>query len=34
MHPVRQPELMANRIADPPKGIDGKPLTFDYVRLD
>ncbi len=33
MQPVFEPGKMANWIAAPTKGIDGKPLTFDYVRL-
>ncbi|HYS78893.1 MAG TPA: benzoyl-CoA 2,3-epoxidase subunit BoxB [Candidatus Dormibacteraeota bacterium] len=33
MRPVREPGVMANWIAAPTKGIDGKPLTYDYVRL-
>jgi benzoyl-CoA 2,3-dioxygenase component B len=32
--PIYTPGLMANWIAPPPKGIDGKPLDFQYVRLD
>ena len=33
MRAVREPGVMANWIAAPTKGIDGKPLTYDYVRL-
>jgi benzoyl-CoA 2,3-dioxygenase component B len=33
MQTVHEPGRMANWIAAPTKGIDGKPLTFDYVRL-
>jgi benzoyl-CoA 2,3-dioxygenase component B len=33
MQPVFEPGKMVNWIAAPTKGIDGKPLTFDYVRL-
>ena len=33
MRPVRQPGVMANWIAAPTKGIDGKPLAYEYVRL-
>jgi len=33
MRPVSEPGKMASWIAPPTKGIDGKPLTFDYVRL-
>ncbi len=33
MQPVHEPGRMANWIAAPTKGIDGKPLTFEYVRL-
>ena len=33
MRPVLEPGRMANWIAAPTKGIDGKPLTFEYVRL-
>ncbi len=33
MQPVLEPGRMANWIAAPTKGIDGKPLTFEYVRL-
>jgi benzoyl-CoA 2,3-dioxygenase component B len=33
MRPVHEPGRMANWIAAPTKGIDGKPLTFEYVRL-
>jgi len=33
MRPVREPGLMANWIAAPTKGIDGKPLDYEYVRL-
>ncbi len=32
--PIYAPGQMANWIAPPPKGIDGKPLDFQYVRLD
>lgn len=34
MQPVREAGKMANWIAPPARGIDGKPLDFDYVRLD
>lgn len=34
MQPVRQPGKMANWIAAPSRGVDGKPLEFEYVRLD
>ena len=33
MQPAYAPGTMANWIAAPTKGIDGKPLTFEYVRL-
>jgi benzoyl-CoA 2,3-epoxidase subunit B len=33
MVPCFEPGKMASWIAPPPKGIDGKPLDFDYVRL-
>ena len=33
MQPVTAPGKMANWIAAPARGIDGKPLDFDYVRL-
>ena len=33
MQTVYEPGRMANWIAAPTKGIDGKPLTFEYVRL-
>jgi len=33
MRPVREPGVMANWIAAPTKGIDGKPLAYEYVRL-
>jgi benzoyl-CoA 2,3-dioxygenase component B len=33
MRAVHEPGRMANWIAAPTKGIDGKPLTFEYVRL-
>jgi benzoyl-CoA 2,3-epoxidase subunit B len=33
MQPVYEPGKMANWIAAPTKGIDGKPLSFEYVRL-
>jgi len=33
MQTVHEPGRMANWIAAPTKGIDGKPLTFEYVRL-
>jgi len=32
--PVRKPGEMANWIAPPPRGIDGKPLDFVYVRTE
>jgi benzoyl-CoA 2,3-dioxygenase component B len=34
MHPVTEPGKFANWIAPPARGIDGKPLDFDYVRID
>ena len=34
MKPVLEPGKMANWIAAPSKGIDNKPLEFEYVRLD
>jgi benzoyl-CoA 2,3-dioxygenase component B len=34
MKPVHEPGKMANWIAPPTKGIDNKPLEFEYVRLD
>jgi benzoyl-CoA 2,3-dioxygenase component B len=34
MKPVNEPGKMANWIAAPPRGIDNKPLDFEYVRLD
>jgi benzoyl-CoA 2,3-dioxygenase component B len=34
MKPVLDPGKMAGWIAPPPRGIDGKPLDFPYVRLD
>jgi benzoyl-CoA 2,3-dioxygenase component B len=34
MKPVIEPGRMANWIAAPPRGIDNKPLDFQYVRLD
>ena len=34
MKPVVQPGKIAGWIAPPAKGIDGKPLDFEYVRLD
>ena len=30
---VIEPGKMANWIAAPTKGIDGKPLAYEYVRL-
>jgi benzoyl-CoA 2,3-dioxygenase component B len=33
MHPVYEPGKMANWIAAPSRGIDGKPVEFEYVRL-
>jgi len=33
MQPVYEPGRMAHWIAAPTKGIDGKPITFEYVRL-
>jgi benzoyl-CoA 2,3-dioxygenase component B len=33
MRPVTEPGKMANWIAPPAKGIDGKPLDFEYVRF-
>jgi benzoyl-CoA 2,3-dioxygenase component B len=32
--PIYKPGQMANWIAPPPKGVDGKPLDFEYVRTD
>jgi benzoyl-CoA 2,3-epoxidase subunit B len=32
MKPVYEPGKMANWIAAPPRGIDGRPLDFEYVR--
>jgi len=32
MHAVVEPGKVANWIAQPPKGIDGKPLDFQYVK--
>jgi benzoyl-CoA 2,3-dioxygenase component B len=34
MAPVTEPGKMANWIAAPAKGIDGKPLDFEYVRFN
>jgi benzoyl-CoA 2,3-dioxygenase component B len=34
MKQVSAPGRMANWIAAPPRGIDNKPLDFEYVRLD
>jgi len=33
MQPVHEPGKMANWIAAPRKGIDGKPVAYEYVRL-
>src|SRR5262249_41360217 len=33
MRPIHEPGRMAHWIAAPTKGIDGKPLSFEYVRL-
>jgi benzoyl-CoA 2,3-dioxygenase component B len=33
MKPVREPGRFAGWIAPPAKGIDGKPIDFEYVRL-
>ncbi len=33
MRPVTEPGRMAHWIAPPARGIDGKPLDFEYVRL-
>lgn len=33
MHPVTEPGKLANWIAPPASGIDGKPFEFEYVRL-
>ena len=33
MQPVTEPGKMANWIAPPARGIDGKPKDFEYVRL-
>jgi benzoyl-CoA 2,3-dioxygenase component B len=32
MHPVVQPGKVANWIAQPPKGINGMPIDFEYVK--
>jgi benzoyl-CoA 2,3-epoxidase subunit B len=34
MRPVIEPGKFANWIAPPPRGINGKPMDFEYVRLD
>ncbi len=34
MAPVTEPGKMANWIAAPAKGINGKPLDFEYVRCN
>ena len=33
MQPVREPGKMANWIAPPPKGINGQPTEYEYVKL-
>ena len=33
MSPVTEPGEMANWIAPPPRGIDGQPIDFEYVRF-
>ena len=33
MRPVTEPGRMANWIAPPRRGVDGRPLDYDYVRL-
>ncbi len=33
MHPVHEPGKMANWVAAPRRGIDGKPVEFEYVRV-
>ena len=33
MHPVTVPGKFANWIASPPRGINGQPIDFEYVRL-
>ena len=32
MQPVLEPGKMANWIAAPARGVDGKPIEFEYVR--
>jgi benzoyl-CoA 2,3-dioxygenase component B len=34
MYPVYEPGKMANWIAAPKRGINGKPLDFEYVRFE
>ena len=34
MQPVKEPGKIAQWIAPPPKGVDGKPFDFEYVRSD
>ena len=34
MAPVTEPGKMANWIAAPAKGIDGKPIDFEYLRFN
>jgi benzoyl-CoA 2,3-epoxidase subunit B len=34
MHPVTAPGRFANWIAPPPRGINGQPIDFEYVRRD
>ena len=34
MQPVTEPGKFAGWIAPPPRGVDGKPLDFEYVRQD
>jgi benzoyl-CoA 2,3-dioxygenase component B len=33
MYPVTEPGKFANWIAPPPRGINGQPVDFEYVRL-
>jgi benzoyl-CoA 2,3-dioxygenase component B len=32
MHPVTEPGKIANWIAPPPRGVNGRPFEFEYVR--
>ncbi len=34
VEPIYEPDKMANWIAAPKKGIDGKPINFEYVRVE